>query len=278
MNLDVNLMEFFEATPDEVWEALTDREVLTDWLMPNDFVAEVGKTFTFVPDHPTPWEGDVQCKVLQLLPRKRMVWSWRTRGMKEPSRVEFELTPKKGGTELVFKHGGVADEPVVKGLEGGWPDMIDRLIVALQKRANVSEKNKRVVRRLYGEVMAKGNVAVADEIFDPGYVDHMPIMKTPDRTGLLASVDAARRAFPDLTPRIIAEIAEGDWVAIAVEVDAGTHQGPYMGVPASGKPVTWSETHFWRVKNGKIVEHYGNVSMFEIHKMVGSHNLNAKLA
>jgi uncharacterized protein YndB with AHSA1/START domain len=148
VNLNVNLKEFFAATPDEVWESLTDREVLADWLMPNDFVAEVGTTFTLVPDHPAPWKGDVECEVLQLLPRKKMVWSWKTLGMQEATRVEFELIPKKGGTELVFKHGGDADEPVAKGLKGGWPDMFDRLTVTVGKRGRLTEQNKRVVRVL----------------------------------------------------------------------------------------------------------------------------------
>jgi predicted ester cyclase len=102
-------------------------------------------------------------------------------------------------------------------------------------------------------------------------------MDTPERDGLLKSIVAARRAFPDVRPSIIAEISEGEWVAVAVEADGGTQKGEYMGVPASGKPVTWTETHFWRVVNGKIKEHYGNVSMFEIHKMIGSHDLNEKL-
>lgn len=142
----------------------------------------------------------------------------------------------------------------------------------------MSEANKRVIRRLYGEVMANGDMSVADEIFHADYVDHMPIMQTPDRDGLLKSVEAARKAFPDVKPEIIAEIAEVDWVAIAVYADGGNHQDTYMGVPASGRHVTWTETHFWRVADGKIREHYGNVSMFEIHKMLGSQNLTDTLA
>lgn len=278
MNLNVSMTEFFAATPDEVWKALTDPEALADWLMPNDFVAEVGKTFTFVPDHATPWDGDVECQVLELLARKRMVWSWRTSGMAHPSRVEFGLIPKRGGTELVLKHEGEADEPVARGLKGGWPDMFDRLASTLQKRGISTERNRQIVRRLYRDVMARGDMKAADEIFAPDYVDHMPIMETPDREGLLKSVQAARRAFPDVRPRIIAEVSEGEWVAIAVEAHAGTHQGTYMGVPPSGKPVSWTETHFWRLRNGKIVEHHGNVSMFEIHRMIGSHSLSGTLA
>jgi len=52
----------------------------------------------------------------------------------------------------------------------------------------MSEANKNVIRRLYAEVMGKGDLSVADEVFDPDYVDHMPIMATPDRAGLLNSV------------------------------------------------------------------------------------------
>ena len=142
----------------------------------------------------------------------------------------------------------------------------------------MNSDNKEVIRRLYGEVMGKGDMSVADEIFHDDYVDHMPIMETSDRAGLLKSVEAARKAFPDVKPEIIAEISEGEWVAIAVSVDAGTHQGLYMGVPATGRHVTWTETHFWRVINGKIKEHHGNVSMFEIHKMLGSHDIHDTLA
>lgn len=142
----------------------------------------------------------------------------------------------------------------------------------------MSEKSKQVIRRLYGEVMGKGNMDVADEIFALDYVDHMPIMATPDREGLLKSVEAARKAFPDVKPSIIAEIAEGDWVAIAVTADGGKHKGAYMGVAPTGRRVTWTETHFWRVVDGKIKEHYGNVSMFEIHKMLGTHDIQDKLA
>lgn len=92
--------------------------------MPNDFLPEEGRKFTFVPDHPTPWEGNVECEVLELEPGKRMVWSWRTRGMERASRVAIELIPKARGTELVFRHRGVAEGPVAGGLEDGWPEML----------------------------------------------------------------------------------------------------------------------------------------------------------
>ena len=141
----------------------------------------------------------------------------------------------------------------------------------------MSEQNRAAIRRLYREVIGKGNLAVADEVFSPDFVDHMPIMETPDQAGLLKAMMAARKAFPDLRYQVIIEISDGPWIAMAVAVDGGAHEGTFMGVPPTGKPVTWTETHLWRVVDAKIVEHHGNVSMFEIHKMIGSHNLESKL-
>lgn len=132
MNLNVRIREFFAAPPEEVWRALTNRDVLADWLMPNDFVAEIGKSFTFVPDHETPWDGNVECRVIELRPPEKMTWSWKTRGMPRPSRVEFELIPKPGGTQLVFRQDGEADAPVADGLDGGWPHMFARLETRLR--------------------------------------------------------------------------------------------------------------------------------------------------
>ncbi len=141
----------------------------------------------------------------------------------------------------------------------------------------MSEQNKAAVRRLYREVIGKGNVGVADEVISPDFVDHMSITETPDRAGLLKTMMAARKAFPDLRHRVMVEISDDHWIAMAVAVDGGAHQGTLMGVPPTGKPVTWTETHLWKVIDAKIVEHHGNVSMFEIHKMIGSHNLESKL-
>ena len=141
----------------------------------------------------------------------------------------------------------------------------------------MSVQNRATIRRLYREILGEGNLAVADELFSPDFVDHMSIMDTPDRAGLLKAMMAARKAFPDLSYQVITEISDGHWIAIAVTVDGGAHQGTFMGLPPTGKPVTWTETHLWRVVDAKIVEHYGNVGVFEIHKMIGSHNIESKL-
>lgn len=127
MKLDVEIEEIFHCRPEALWKAITDPAFLGRWLMPGDFEPRVGKRFTLVPDHETPWAGNVACEVLELVPPRRMVWSWQTSGMERPTRVSFELTSDGDATRLSFRHAGEADEPVAGGLKGGWPVMVARL-------------------------------------------------------------------------------------------------------------------------------------------------------
>jgi uncharacterized protein YndB with AHSA1/START domain len=60
-----------------VWAALTSAEALSAWLMPTDFAPEVGREFTFRTRPAPGFDGVVHCRVLELEPPTRMVWSWR---------------------------------------------------------------------------------------------------------------------------------------------------------------------------------------------------------
>jgi predicted ester cyclase len=51
-------------------------------------------------------------------------------------------------------------------------------------------------------------------------------------------------------------IGEGDNVAGFLTV-RGTHLGEFMGIPATGRVVSWDEHHFGRMENGRCAEHWG---------------------
>lgn len=67
----------FPVPATTLWRALTDSELLATWLMPNDFRAEVGHTFTMTTDPAPMFDGIVHLEVLELDPPHRMVWSWK---------------------------------------------------------------------------------------------------------------------------------------------------------------------------------------------------------
>ncbi|MGH8613510.1 MAG: ester cyclase [Gammaproteobacteria bacterium] len=65
-----------------------------------------------------------------------------------------------------------------------------------------------------------------------------------------------RTAFPDFRYTVEDEITVGDRLVHRLTAK-GTQKGEFMGVPATGKQVSWSEIHIGRIADGKVVEHWG---------------------
>jgi steroid delta-isomerase-like uncharacterized protein len=114
--------------------------------------------------------------------------------------------------------------------------------------------NAAVVRRFLNEVWTQGNIDIVDELIDSGCVTYDPIvgeMRGPEP--IKSQVREYRSAFPDLFFTIDDLVVSGDKVYTRYTA-TGTHKGPIMGVPPSGR--TWSTRgmSFARISNGKVVE------------------------
>ncbi len=90
--------------PERVWRALTTPELLSRWLMPNDFAPVVGHRFTFHTEPGPGFDGVVHCEVLELEAPEVLAFSWR--GGPLDTHVRFELTPEGAGTRLRMTHSG----------------------------------------------------------------------------------------------------------------------------------------------------------------------------
>jgi len=130
--------------------------------------------------------------------------------------------------------------------------------------------NKTVAHRLADEVFSQGNMQTFDEIFADAYVNHtMPVPGLPGtKDGFKQVVLATRSAFPDVQVDVQDVVAEGD-VAVFRDVVHATSRGEFMGVPPNGKRLEWTETHFLRIVNGKIVEHWANFDQVGILRQLG---------
>jgi steroid delta-isomerase-like uncharacterized protein len=76
------------------------------------------------------------------------------------------------------------------------------------------------------------------------------------------------RAFPDLHITVEDVIAEGDKVVSRNSV-TGTHEGEYMGIPPTGKSVTYNEIFIGRFVNGRIAETWGVVDVLSQMRQLG---------
>jgi steroid delta-isomerase-like uncharacterized protein len=115
--------------------------------------------------------------------------------------------------------------------------------------------NKAQARRWFEDFANTGDLAVADELFAPDHVHHEA--DNPGRgsgpEGQKQLIAAARAAFPDLTYAVEDLVGAGDRV-LARYVFTGTQQGPYNGIPATGKSVTVTGMAIFRFEGGKIAE------------------------
>ena len=103
------------------------------------------------------------------------------------------------------------------------------------------------------------------------FVEHNPVWGTESLDSVLESTEALRRALPDLKVEVDERnmVAEGDQVA-AHSLLTGTHTGDDLyGVPASGKPITWSHSEFVRIRDGKIVERWVSADTLTLFQQAG---------
>jgi len=129
MKRDLRIKWFFPYPPEEVWECLTNPELVNTWLMKNDFKPVVGHQFQFH-SKPIPkmgWDGIVYCEVLEILPQQKLVYSWK--GGPRPGVIGLDtlltwtLTPVKNGTEMVLEHTGFSGMKNIIAsifMENGW--------------------------------------------------------------------------------------------------------------------------------------------------------------
>jgi hypothetical protein len=107
-----------------------------------------------------------------------------------------------------------------------------------------------------------------DEVFEPDVKQHTPFEATGVQT--LKEMVFARlyRAFPDLHITVEELIEEGDKL-VERDTVTGTHQGEYMGLPPTGKSVTYDEIFIMRFVDGRIAEIWGVVDLFSQMKQLG---------
>ena len=126
-------------------------------------------------------------------------------------------------------------------------------------------ENKDIVRRTYDEVVNNHNLDVLGHYFASDYVSH----KTPGGLeGTKQLFLTLFEAFPDVRVSVDSIGGEGDrvWVRITMR---GTQQGPFMGMPPSGKTFAATTVNEARLENGRIVEEWGVTDTLTMWQQLG---------
>jgi steroid delta-isomerase-like uncharacterized protein len=126
------------------------------------------------------------------------------------------------------------------------------------------------VRRFYEEALNGRDLALLDQLVSPDLVDHYAAPgQSGGLEGLKQFLSMILGAFPDLGITVEDLVAEGDRVVARLTL-RGTHDGPFFGVPATSKVVTWPAIHVLRLEAERIVERWALADVLGIMGQIGA--------
>lgn len=135
-----------------------------------------------------------------------------------------------------------------------------------ESQAASAEANKRVVANFVEVCQNQHDLAAADVIFDHDYVNHYKPGNRPlepalgPAAGFQVFYGTLVRAFPDAYVEINEQLAERDLVATRKTLH-GTHLGEIWGLPPTGNRVELEFIDIFRVKDGKLKEHWTSMDL-----------------
>jgi uncharacterized protein YndB with AHSA1/START domain len=128
--LTIKVPRRFEASPEQVFDAWAEPDLFERWFEPHRALfrkAAVDELWYWEADHVGRlWAH--YCRYLRVERPRLLEFTWMSEATKGlESRVTIELTPSRGGTDLVLTHSGIPNDELGRGHEGGWKHITDVL-------------------------------------------------------------------------------------------------------------------------------------------------------
>jgi steroid delta-isomerase-like uncharacterized protein len=128
------------------------------------------------------------------------------------------------------------------------------LAIVTSASAGEPEVNSQLYRNFIEAVWNQRNPSAVDRYLATNFIEHNQHLP-PGLDGRKKFVASVLAGFSDYHAEVQEVVAEGDKVVARV-LWTGTQDGPFLGRPATGKPLRFSTADFFRVENGKFAEHW----------------------
>lgn len=129
------------------------------------------------------------------------------------------------------------------------------------------EENKAIVQRYLDTAWNKRDTSIVDELVAPDFVQHAANVP-PGRDGIKKFFENLYVGIPDAHFALHSIIAEGNKVATMFTV-GGTHQGPFLGIPPTGKSLALTGMALLVLRDGKITENWNEIDMLSALRQLG---------
>jgi steroid delta-isomerase-like uncharacterized protein len=130
------------------------------------------------------------------------------------------------------------------------------------------EAQKLLVRRFIDEVFLKGDFSAVDELMTDDFISHTSGPGRAGKDGMKETIKRVSAGLSDASMKIEDMIAEDDRVAVRLTGHA-VQTGEFMGMPPSGKSYTIGEIHIFRLRDGKVAEHWHQADFLGMMRQLG---------
>jgi len=127
---------------------------------------------------------------------------------------------------------------------------------------------KQTLAEFIERVWNNGDLAYADELFHPAATSPSAPTLPTGAEAVKQLTTMIRTAFPDYHMRIERIVGETDKVGAQFS-QTGTHENDFMGLPATGRRVEWTETGILRFEGGKVVESWYEADILGLMQQLG---------
>lgn len=124
--------------------------------------------------------------------------------------------------------------------------------------------------RRFDQIFDGPHLEIADEIFAPDFIGHLPLAPTLDRDGWKGYAGTFYAGMSDLRQHIEEVIIGDDRLVLRVSY-TGTHDGPMFGVPATGRSVKIDGIGIFRFNAaGQVAENWAVVDVAGVLAQIGA--------
>ena len=130
-------------------------------------------------------------------------------------------------------------------------------------------ENKIIARREIEDYEGNGDIALAPDLFASDYRLMFGSAPPMDQLGHAQLLAGLRSAFPDLRIRVAEQVGAGDRVANHW-IAQGTQRGPFQGIPATGRAVTFTGNNLMHFAGGRIAALWGQLDAIGLLTQLGA--------
>ncbi len=130
-------------------------------------------------------------------------------------------------------------------------------------------QNKALVQK-FVDIKNTRKLDTLGDVFASDYVEHNPAVASFGKgvEGYKKFLGYLFSGYPDDKVTVELITADGDMVSYRAS-ETGTNKGEFLGIPATNKTATWTEIHFFKFKDGKVVEHWVDPDIYSWFQQIG---------